>query len=1142
VNHTPPASPVSPAEARHIDQTCDRFEAAWKAGLRPRPEEYLGSGTGPARPALLRQLLLLDWDYRRRAGDDPRADDYHTRFPDDATLIQDVGREMSGAGDSTPAGANGLPMLRSSEQASDPAGEVSGSARYDLLNEVGCGGIGVVFRGRDRVLGRDLALKVLREAFRDRPEARRRFLDEARIGSRLQHPAIVPVYEMGSFDDGRPYFAMKLVEGHTLAVLLRGRADPGRDLARWLGVFEQVCQAVAYAHSNGVIHRDLKPANVMVGAFGEVQVMDWGFARSGDRGQGTGDGEDAGRGVAHGLPDDTVDGAIMGTPAYMPPEQARGHAASIDARADVFALGAILCEILTGRPPYVGVGDDEVCRQAAEADLVSAEARLDTCGADVELRELAKQCLAADRRDRPSDAGVVTRHMTTYLASSQDRLRKAQVERAAAEARAQSERRARRLTVALAAALGLLLAAGGAIAWYSDRQAAQRRARHEQNAEAVAALLDQCEAALRADRADQAAVVLGAAERRAADGGAEELAGRLARCRADLELLRELDDIDTWRWTLAGRAFPDGKSEAARWRAALASYGVMPDEGRAEDAAGRLTASLVEDRMLTALDLWLADAPSAGVRAVLRSADPDPYRDAVRDAVAARDARSVADLAGRPEALAQPARFAAAFGQVSVVPADRKQAVLESALRTRPGDLGLLMSLGRSYPFDRPEGAGERLRWFQAAVATRPRNAAAWNSLGIALLHQGKADGAFAAFQDAARFDPKGVIPQYNLANALQVKGDLDRAAEAYRKAIRIDGAYADAHRRLGSVLRDRGDPDGAVEALRRVIEIDGSDVETHINLGAILCDMKRDYDGAITCFKKAIRLAPKSDKAHYNLGNALWGKGDLGGAVEAYRHAIQIDGTFADAHLNLGNALRAKGDPGGAAASFREAIRINPQHAKAHFNLGNALWATGDKDGAFAAFREAARLDPKDAAAHINLGAILCDVKRDYDGAIAVFREAIRINPELARAHFNLGNALRHKGNLADAAAAYREAVRLDPKDFDSYSVLAWLQATGPDRVRDGKKAVEYATRACELTGWMDPTSIATLAAAYAETGDFDRAVEFQTKALSFPAYAQRVGKAGRERLELFARKMPYRNPALPPREFAPPPREAKP
>src|SRR5262249_20823383 len=148
--------------------------------------------------------------------------------------------------------------------------------RFEVHGEIGRGGMGAVLRGRDPALGRDLAIKVLLTGCQGNADALRRFHEEAQIGGQLQHPGLVPVYELGAGGDGRPFFAMKLIDGQTLATLLQGRKSTADDLPRLLTVFEQVCQALAYAHARGVIHRDLKPSNVMVGAFCEVQVMDWG--------------------------------------------------------------------------------------------------------------------------------------------------------------------------------------------------------------------------------------------------------------------------------------------------------------------------------------------------------------------------------------------------------------------------------------------------------------------------------------------------------------------------------------------------------------------------------------------------------------------------------------------------------------------------------------------------------------------------------------------------------------------------------------------------------------------------------------------------------------------------------------------------
>jgi serine/threonine-protein kinase len=348
--------------------------------------------------------------------------------------------------------------------------------RYQLAGEIARGGMGAVLRGRDVDLGRDLAVKVLLEQYAGQPEAARRFLEEAQVGAQLQHPGIVPVYDLGRFGD-RPYFTMKLVKGQTLAALLGGRADPAADRPRLLGVVTQVAQTMAYAHARGVIHRDLKPSNVMVGAFGEVQVMDWGLAKVLAEG-GVADEEQASRqyspreegttirtarsnGSAGGSGLETEAGSLMGTPAYMAPEQANGEVARMDRRADVFGLGAILCEVLTGRPPYVGRSYEEVRRRAANGDLADARARLDGCGADAELVALTRACLAPEAIDRPKDARAVADALTAYLDGVQERLHQAELAEAEAKARAAEEAKRRRLTLALAATVLLAVTLGG---------------------------------------------------------------------------------------------------------------------------------------------------------------------------------------------------------------------------------------------------------------------------------------------------------------------------------------------------------------------------------------------------------------------------------------------------------------------------------------------------------------------------------------------------------------------------------------------------------------------------------------------------------------------------------------------------------
>jgi serine/threonine-protein kinase len=234
-------------------------------------------------------------------------------------------------------------------------GDAGGDAsRYELLDRIGEGGMGAVYRARDRALGREVALKVLR-APAPSDEERRRLLREARVLAGLEHPGIVPVHDVGTLADGRPFYVMKRVRGERLDAWARGGGAGGGAPARaeLLRVFRQVCDAVAFAHAAGVVHRDLKPQNVMLGAFGEVLVLDWGVAKLwGEAADASGTAAPAAPAAAPRPGDpDTATGTVLGTPGYMAPEQRVGASAAADARADVYGLGGILLFLLTGAHP-----------------------------------------------------------------------------------------------------------------------------------------------------------------------------------------------------------------------------------------------------------------------------------------------------------------------------------------------------------------------------------------------------------------------------------------------------------------------------------------------------------------------------------------------------------------------------------------------------------------------------------------------------------------------------------------------------------------------------------------------------------------------------------------------------------------------
>ena len=752
--------------------------------------------------------------------------------------------------------------------------------RYQLSGEIARGGMGAVLRGRDVDLGRDLAVKVLLEKYANRPEVARRFIEEAQIGGQLQHPGIVPVYDIGRFGD-RPFFTMKLVKGLTLAAMLGQRTDTAADRSRLLSIALQVTQTLAYAHAKGVIHRDLKPANIMVGAFGEVQVMDWGLAKVLAEG-GIADEERATRaqeqptdvtvirttrstGSTGSFGTDTEAGSLLGTPAYMPPEQANGDVTLLDRRADVFGLGAILCEILTGKAPYVGRSGEEVRRKAANGDLADANARLDACGADAELIALTRKCLAPEAVDRPKDAQAVAESLTAYLDGVQARLRKAELAEVEARATAIEEVKRRRLTLALAATVlaAVTLGGGGGLWIKSDRDARLSQVTRDVN-EALnkaTALREQAKAAnvgsalLYAQAREQmqraSALVKSGPADAALTAQVTQLQTELDEEEKDRKLLSALDEtrMAQLQW-VEDMSRPLLELAVPLFRDALQAYGLPAGIGEPAAAAERIRQrpTLVREALLATLDEWIdlsmdpkykltephldwlkavaeatepADGWTRQFRVVREEEDPGKQREAMEKLAASADVRVL------------PARALTRLA----MRLDPAQAVklLRRAQAQYPADFWVNASLANNLQFISPPEYAEAVRFQTAAVALRPDNEMAYFALAYAISNNGKVDEAIACYRKAIELDPKMVISYDNLSTIYLSKKDYDAAIAIASKGIELgsrnDRNKAACYMNLGSAQFRKGQVDEAFANLKMAIEITPHEAVIHTNL-----------------------------------------------------------------------------------------------------------------------------------------------------------------------------------------------------------------------------------------------------------------------------------------------------------------------
>jgi tetratricopeptide (TPR) repeat protein len=602
----------------------------------------------------------------------------------------------------------------------------------------------------------------------------------------------------------------------------------------------------------------------------------------------------------------------------MPPEQALGHVEELDEQSDVFSLGAILCQILTGKPPYTGAAKDLLVK-ASQARLDDAYARLDECGADPDLLGLAKRCLAPMRADRPEHAGEVAQAIAGHLAEAERRAHEAELEAVRERGQlerershAQWERRAKKKTRALAAAVLAAIIFGGG-AWFASD--AQGRAR----AEAARPQVDEAmeEATLLGGQGQwtEALAVARKARALAADVDtdtrqrAEELVTETARsleeaeaaakqAQKDADLLARLEEIrlETVELLQGGA---DSREIDRNYAAAFSDYGIDVEATAPDDAARRILArgESFAIEVATVLDDWarlrryetgLRGSDWQRLDGVAQRVDPDPWQNRLREASASENVEKLRELARDAENRTLPVRSVVRLAlELSRLRArDEAVALLRRTHRVHPDDLWVNRYLARCLARLKPRRLNEAFRHIHAAVALRPQSASLRWGLGSHHYQRREMKQAEAAFRDSIRIKPT-YWAHHNLGDVLQHTGRVDEAIESYRAAILLNPRHASAHHSLGITLDRMGLYDEAIAAYREAIRLKPTFAFAHNSLGLALVE-KGLIDEAIAAYQEAIRVSPEYGSAHANLATAFWRQGRFREALDSMRKALE--------------------------------------------------------------------------------------------------------------------------------------------------------------------------------------------------------------------------------------------------------------
>jgi tetratricopeptide (TPR) repeat protein len=930
--------------------------------------------------------------------------------------------------------------------ATEQSGSVIGP--YRLLEEIGEGGMGTVYMAQqtEPVL-RQVALKLIKPGM-DTRQVVARFEQERQALALMDHPNIARVLDGGTTQSGRPYFVMELVRGEPLTKYCDEQRLTPRDR---LALFIPVCQAIQHAHQKGIIHRDIKPSNVLVALYDGKpvpKVIDFGVAKA----------------TGQPLTEQTLVtgfGAVVGTLEYMSPEQAEINQLDVDTRSDIYSLGVLLYELLTGTTPLEHkrlkeAALLELLRLIREEEPPRPSTRLSTAEAlpsiaasrGLEPRKLSglvrgdldwivMKALEKDRNRRYETANALAMDAQRYLSDEA-------VQACPPSVGYRFRKFIRRNKTALAITAVLALAfslVAGTLGWsVRDRSAREQAVARDQAAreaaldDQVTQTLDEAEAVLALGRGAEAAAAVGRSEKLLSVASRHEFPPRLLELQKDLSIAQRLEDIYS---RPKKEDFFTGRELDDAYAKAFVDAGIDVATLPMVEAAERIKARTIWRELCRGLDIWAGMRRRSGNQVtpdwkrlleIAEIADPDPWRNRLRQAQKHGDSKALVALAASADVARMRPETLHIMGDALYESGAKEQALtlLSQAQLHYPDDWWISNLLGWCCLTAEPPRYDEAIRYYTAAQALRPQNPYTLDGVGRGLLGKKASAEALAVYARSIKLKPELSTTWCWAGVAHYEMGRQDEAIAAYKEAIRLEPDFAEPHNNLGVSYRETGRLDEAIAACKEAIRLEPGYALAHNNLGIAL-RRKGLLEEASVAYREAIRSQPDYARAHFHLGVVLSEMGRRDEAVAAYKEAIHLEPDFAEPHNNLGVSLRELGRLDEAIDAGKEAIRLEPGYALAHNNLGIALRRKGRVAEACAAYREAIRCKPGYALAHLNLGNALSEMGR-HDEAVTAYKEAIRLKPDFAKARNNLGVSLRELGRLDEAIDACKEAIRLEP------------------------------------------------------------------------------------------------------------------